>query len=105
MLNRHGFSLHSAGVTGGSPEHFTTAFFRGVLLKDLLESASPGRGYQPLREATAAVNMKKKLHNLCYLRGVVVTYYLANPSSLGSRGTASRGRTWDFAALESHLAV
>jgi len=50
MLNRHGFSLHSAGVTGGSPEHLTTAFFRGVLLKDLLDSVSPGRGYQPLSE-------------------------------------------------------
>lgn len=50
MLNRHGFSLHSAGVTGGSPEQLTTAFFKGALLKDLLDSESPGRGYQPLRE-------------------------------------------------------
>ena len=49
MLNRHGFSVHSAGVTGGSPEQLTIAFFRGVLLKDLLVSVSPGGGYQPLR--------------------------------------------------------
>ena len=49
MLNRHGFLLHSAGSTGGSPEHLTTAFFRGALLKDLLRSVSPGRGYQPPR--------------------------------------------------------
>ena len=50
MLNRHGFSLHSAGVTGGSPEQLTIAFFslRGVLLKEILESVSPGGRYQPL---------------------------------------------------------
>jgi len=60
MLNRHGFSLHSAGVTGGSPEHVTTAFFRGVLLKDLLESVSPGRGYQPPRAISRSVKIKTK---------------------------------------------
>ena len=62
MLKRHGFSLHSAGVTGGSTDQLTIAFFSlgGVLLKDLLVSLSPGGRYQPL----SAVPKKTKKNDL-----------------------------------------
>ena len=58
MLNRHGFSLHSAGVAGGSPEQLITTFFSGVSLKDLLDSVSPGRGYHLLRAVPNKIQKK-----------------------------------------------
>ena len=61
MLNRHGFSLHSAGVTGGSPEQLTITFFRGVSLKDLLDSVNPGRGYHLLRAVANKIQRKEVL--------------------------------------------
>ena len=61
MLNRHGFSLHSAGVTGGSPEQLTITFFRGVSLKDLLDSVNPGRGYHLLRAVPNKIQRKEVL--------------------------------------------
>jgi len=72
-------------VTGGSPEQLTIAFFRVVLLKDLLESVSPGRGYQPLR----AVPVKIKTKELKILFKRCGGVCLANASSLGSRGMGS----------------